>query len=47
MNKTLRRLNRKCIYELGWTLKETAFVITAGLGTALFVALWLNGMLPC
>ena len=42
----LRRLNDKCMYEFGWTLKQTALYITGGLCTAIFCAMWVCGMLP-
>ena len=46
MKRTIRRLNRKCLYTFGWTLKETALIMIGGLGLAILGALWLNGMLP-
>lgn len=46
MKRTIRRLNRKCLYTFGWTLKETTLIIGGGLCLAILGALWLNGMLP-
>lgn len=42
MNKTLRRLNRKCIYKTGFTLKQFVLII----GIAVFVVMWITGSLP-
>ena len=41
----LKRLNRKCMYTFGWTLKQTILYAIAGLGLCVFGALWLNGYL--
>ena len=44
-NIMIKKLNRKCMYTFGWTLKETVLYTTGGIALVIFIALWLNGYL--